>query len=156
MVLMTKPRKRPSYVALGSRLRMLREKAGISQRELARRAHISEGYPTQLEKGTSRPEPDVLRSISDVLNGDYEELAALAGYVSRPPEGRPLMVPSNKWDVMRDMLRHSSDAIREAEIWLRIRSTYGIPPEQAKNEPNGEASRPSEPEDPEADSQSPT
>ena len=74
------------YLALGRRIAALRERAGLSELEMARRAFISEGYPGALERGRVRPDPEVLRRLALAIDGDYEDLAILAGYIESMPK----------------------------------------------------------------------
>lgn len=69
---------------LGARIRQLRCQAQLSQRELAKRAHISPSYISKLETG-ARPNVsmDVIRSISRALNYPLASLLREAGIL--PP-----------------------------------------------------------------------
>lgn len=77
-------RKQRKYGALGERIAELRERAGLTQREMAERADISDGYPPKIESGENRPTPERLRRIARVVGADYAELAQLAGYADAP------------------------------------------------------------------------
>jgi transcriptional regulator with XRE-family HTH domain len=83
---------------IGSRLREERVKAGISQRELARRLGLSASLISQLESGQSRPSVGTLYSIvtelgvslDSVIRGDDAVPApAPAGRTERTPVVRP-------------------------------------------------------------------
>src|SRR5579885_1702877 len=75
------------YRELGQRVKALREAAGLSQPELARRVGISSGYPPSIESGRVRPDAGVLQNIAKETGADYEELGVLAGYLKpRPPD----------------------------------------------------------------------
>ncbi|MGW4813202.1 helix-turn-helix domain-containing protein [Kitasatospora cineracea] len=54
----------------GAELRRLREKAGLSQQELADLVFISGTYVSQLEKATRRPQEDLSRQLDAALEGD--------------------------------------------------------------------------------------
>lgn len=54
-------------VNVANRLRLVRETAGISQRELARRVGVSNGTISQIEKGNSDPSVGLLKQILDGL-----------------------------------------------------------------------------------------
>lgn len=54
--------------AIGDRLRVERQKAGISQRELARRLGLSASMISQLESGISKPSVGTLYAIVTELN----------------------------------------------------------------------------------------
>lgn len=54
-------------VHVATRLRLLRETAGLSQRGLARRVGVSNGTISQIEKGNSDPSVGLLKQILDGL-----------------------------------------------------------------------------------------
>ena len=74
----------------GVRLRTLRESAGLSQEELAERAHLSSHAVSALERGTrTRPYPHTVRALADALSVSDEDRAALIAAVpSRRREKR--------------------------------------------------------------------
>lgn len=84
------------YRRLGQRIADLRERAGMSQERLASLVGISKGYPGRIETGRNRPDALILRRIALVLGADYQELAALAGYLDPPQGDTAVMVPSEK------------------------------------------------------------
>ncbi len=65
--------------ALGALLREERRAAGLSQRELAERAKVSNAYLSQVERGLYRPSAQVLKSIADALQVSVESMYARAG-----------------------------------------------------------------------------
>jgi len=66
----------------GSCIREMREEKGLSGRELARRANISQAYLSQLERGENKkPSPEIIKKIAKGLDEDYNELMTLAGYL---------------------------------------------------------------------------
>lgn len=69
------------YRQLGDRLRYLRGRR--KQDEVARLLGISAGYVSNLESGRYQPTTDVLERYADLLGGDYNELAELAGLLRR-------------------------------------------------------------------------
>lgn len=79
------------YRPLGRRIAALREAAGLSGREVARRVPMSEGYIGQIEGGIRRPDPGLLWRIASVIGTTYEDLAVLAGY-ARPLEGDEALI----------------------------------------------------------------
>lgn len=69
----------PRHRFVGSTLRALRESAGVSLRELARRIGVSAGYLSQVESGQSGPPtPERLFQIAAALGLDEGDLAPLA------------------------------------------------------------------------------
>lgn len=67
---------------LGEYLRELREKKGVSLKDVETAIGASNAYISQLETGARKklPEPDRLRAIADYYNVSVEELLAKAGY----------------------------------------------------------------------------
>lgn len=49
------------------RIRALRKKRGMTQRQLADAVGVEQGYISRLERGPSEPSPDVLRRLADAL-----------------------------------------------------------------------------------------
>lgn len=75
---------------LGSVLRAARERAGLGARETARRAGLSAGYVTNLEKGARRPSRSVALRLADVLDmGEGERAVMLAGSVADAGRDHP-------------------------------------------------------------------
>ena len=60
----------------------LRKLSGLSQAELARRGRFSQGYISELEKGTKQPSPAMVKRLAGVLGVD---IAAIRSHV---PSGR--------------------------------------------------------------------
>ena len=70
--------------AFGDRLRALRERAGLTQEELASRAGLTPNAVSALERGTrTRPYPHTVRSLADALGLSDEERAGLVLAVPR-------------------------------------------------------------------------
>ena len=65
------------------KLRAAREKAGLSQAELARRVGVSQGLIWAIENGTKRPSIKVLARIASELSLSLDELLPV---VSGPKE----------------------------------------------------------------------
>ena len=67
----------------GEYLKMLRERAGLSQESLAEEADISSAYISQLETGRRNPPtPDVLRRMAPALGVPYTVLLQAAGHLT--------------------------------------------------------------------------
>ena len=66
----------------GEYLKELREKKGVSLKEVEKSIGASNAYISQLETGTRKklPEPERLRAIADYYNVTVEELLTKAGY----------------------------------------------------------------------------
>ncbi|MEV0257641.1 helix-turn-helix transcriptional regulator [Streptomyces sp. NPDC050732] len=65
------------FRALGKQIKVLREHAGMSQRELAKAAHCGEALISSMERGVRTPQPDFLIRV-DVLVDARGVLAAAA------------------------------------------------------------------------------
>src|SRR5579875_3852165 len=70
---------------LGSYIRMQRQLADLSLRQLADLTKVSNAYLSQVERGLHQPSLRVLRSIADALNLSSDTLLVKAGM----PTGRP-------------------------------------------------------------------
>lgn len=67
---------------LGNFIRERRERLGIGLNELARRSRLSQATLSKLENGKIEiPQPHRLQALARELDVDYEDLAALAGYL---------------------------------------------------------------------------
>src|SRR5215204_1510221 len=70
--------------SFGTRLRRLREAAGLTQEELAERAGLSAKGISDLERGERpRPYPHTVRSLADALKLSGDERASLLASVPR-------------------------------------------------------------------------
>jgi predicted ATPase/transcriptional regulator with XRE-family HTH domain/Flp pilus assembly protein TadD len=70
--------------AFGDRLRSLRERAGLTQEELANRAGLTPNAVSALERGTrTRPYPHTVRSLADAMKLSESERAVFIGAVPK-------------------------------------------------------------------------
>ena len=104
----------------GTRLRRLREAAGLTQEELASRAGLSATAVSVLERGErKRPYPHTVRSLADALGLSEDEraslLAAVPGRVAAPEITPP--VPGSRASPRFHRLRPRSWA--GSESWKR-------------------------------------
>jgi transcriptional regulator with XRE-family HTH domain len=98
---------------LGEYLRAERERADISQRQLASRVGIHNSYLARLENGENdSPAAEVLQRIADVLEISSADLLAFIGV--KPPGGLPELAP-----YLRAKYRMSDTAIREMAEQMR-------------------------------------
>lgn len=75
--------------AFGPLLRRLRDRAGLTQEELAERAGLTSHAVSALERGTrTRPYPHTVRALAAALDVDDAERAALLAAVPRSRPGR--------------------------------------------------------------------
>ena len=58
----------------GDRLRAVRERKGVTLKDVARKAHVSESLVSQIERNKVSPSIDTLLTIADVLDIDLEYL----------------------------------------------------------------------------------
>ncbi|MFH8613291.1 Scr1 family TA system antitoxin-like transcriptional regulator [Streptomyces sp. NPDC018029] len=65
------------FRALGKQLKVLREHAGMSQKELAVEVHCTEGLISAMERGVRTPQPDFLRRADKVLKAGGVLVAAI-------------------------------------------------------------------------------
>lgn len=65
------------YRALGRQLKVLRERAGMSQRDLATATHCSEDLISAMERGVRTPQPEFLALADQVLNAGGVLTAAM-------------------------------------------------------------------------------
>jgi predicted ATPase/DNA-binding XRE family transcriptional regulator len=128
-------------VPFGTRLRRLREAAGLTQEELAEKADLSAKGISDLERGQRRrPYPHTVRSLADALKLPEDERAALIATV--PKRGSPrigalmgavpepehaLPVPSTSLVGRERNLDEVGDLIRRPEVrLLTLTGTGGV------------------------------
>ncbi len=110
------PQKSTATHALGSYLKEVRKKSGLSLREVEDATDISNAYLSQLENGrVTKPSPHILHALATVYRVPYETLMERAGYVT-------LKKPSEQTGAMRQsgQLPASSfeDITEEEEVHL--------------------------------------
>jgi DNA-binding XRE family transcriptional regulator len=66
-------------VALGARLKSVRQRSGMSLREVARQLGVSPSFVSQLENGKSQPSVATLYSISQLLDVSIDQLFSVEG-----------------------------------------------------------------------------
>lgn len=69
---------------LGEFIRVQRELAHLSLRQLSELAKVSNPYLSQVERGLFKPSADVLKNIADALQLSAETLFAQAGLLDEP------------------------------------------------------------------------
>ncbi|MBU7316073.1 helix-turn-helix domain-containing protein [Paenibacillus oleatilyticus] len=73
---------KPSAKDFGGYLKMLRQRCGMTVRELEDKSGVSHSYLTQMENGRRGvPSPDILKKLFEPLNTSYDDLMAAAGYL---------------------------------------------------------------------------
>jgi XRE family transcriptional regulator, aerobic/anaerobic benzoate catabolism transcriptional regulator len=86
----------PFLGQLGDRTRRLRARSGLTRRELAKEAHVSERHLANLETGVGNPSVQILRQVARALNCSIAELVGDEGDESAD------------WLLIRDLLRGRS------------------------------------------------
>ncbi len=71
---------------LGEFIRVQRELAQLSLRQLADLAKVSNAYLSQIERGIYRPSAKVLKHLADALDVSAETLYAKAGLLENDPD----------------------------------------------------------------------
>jgi len=122
--------------ALGARLKELRQRAGLSLRELARQAAVSPSLVSQIENGKSRPSVSTLYSFARLLNVPVDELfdaeeAIVAQLPSVEAADGDAVDPANAWNpseyANRISVIHPSHRAQlqmsEGVVWERLAAT---------------------------------
>lgn len=97
---------------IGGRLRQARERAAISQRELARRLGLSASMISQVESGLSKPSVSTLYAIVTELGVSLDEVFREPGYdgeIPRDPRGRGTAVPVTDAETDSDPVVHPDE-----------------------------------------------
>jgi transcriptional regulator with XRE-family HTH domain len=89
----------PAVAVFADRLRAIRRSRGMTQRELARQAHLTESYLSRLESGLIAPGIDLVARICRALGASTAEL--LEGGDS----------PVNATTVLKDQARRLADTV---------------------------------------------
>lgn len=101
------PQRDPLLLALGSRVRRLRARRGITRRVLAQIADVSERHLANLEAGNGNPSILILRQIAQALDCSMAEL--LGDETTDSPD----------WLLIRDLLHgRSADQLEQARSAL--------------------------------------
>src|SRR5690349_10346525 len=87
---------RTQVVAIGQRLRAVRESRGISIRELARRVAVSASLISQIETGKAQPSVGTLYSLTRALRISVDRLFSATGTAPAAATGEgPATVPAD-------------------------------------------------------------
>jgi SOS-response transcriptional repressor LexA len=70
------------YAEIGTLLRNLRLRRGMSQFDLASAVGINNSYLSRIENGERRPSPKILKKFSESLQYPYDELVVTSGILS--------------------------------------------------------------------------
>lgn len=74
------------WKTLGEFIRAQRQLAGLSLRQMAELADVSNPYLSQVERGLYKPSAEVLRGIADALNLSAQSMYARAGLLDDDDE----------------------------------------------------------------------
>ncbi|MGH3646582.1 MAG: helix-turn-helix domain-containing protein [Micromonosporaceae bacterium] len=85
----------------GTQIRAARLAAGLSLREVARRAHIDAGYLSQIENGKRAPSTEVLATLGDVLGVELAEPEPLRAALQLLTSDAPAAVVADEGAVHR-------------------------------------------------------
>ncbi|MEU4603782.1 helix-turn-helix domain-containing protein [Kribbella sp. NPDC023972] len=118
----------------GMLLRSLRERAGLTQQELAERAEVTSHAISSLERGArTRPYPHTVRSLCDALGATESERAALIAAVPRrKPSAEPvtratgLVIPPTPLFGRDDDIASVTDLIRSGARLVTLTGPGGV------------------------------
>jgi transcriptional regulator with XRE-family HTH domain len=86
---------------LGGRIRLLRERKGLSLRTVAESASVSESFLSQVERGVASPSVASLRRVAEALGesvGAMFDGPAVPGKLVRVRDRRRLVHPQRQWE----------------------------------------------------------
>jgi transcriptional regulator with XRE-family HTH domain len=107
---------------LGSKLRDVRTRQGLSLREVARRAEVASGYLSQLERGdVAQPTPSTLQRLAEAYGMPVMTLMDWAGYATGQPPVSPQLAKAMNY-IGPDPTDDEVEAIRAVMKVLRTRS----------------------------------
>lgn len=112
-------------LSLGAAIAKRREELGLSQRDLADRASVSNGTISFIEQGiTEQPKPTTLGKIARALGMSVDDLYTMAGILPKQKPSTSLdrilaklsdvlaKMPEHGWD---EILKHAEDKLAESE-----------------------------------------
>lgn len=70
------------FAEIGTLLRNLRLRRGMSQFDVAKAVGINNSYLSRIENGERRPSPKILTKFADILDYPYDELVVKSGILS--------------------------------------------------------------------------
>ncbi len=103
-------------MSIGKNIKQFREKAGVTQSELAHKLNISVPMISQYENDKRNPKPETVRKIADalgILPGEIDERLAVKVYLMRDGTevtGNPYTIDMarehDRWETFRDFLEY--------------------------------------------------
>jgi len=104
---------------LGGYLREQRVNAGVSLRQLAEQAGVSNPYLSQIERGLRRPSAEVLQQLAKALRISAESLYVQAGILNPDDDG----IRSVELAVLADPVLTERQKQALLEVYLSFRAT---------------------------------
>ncbi|MCX5140946.1 helix-turn-helix transcriptional regulator [Streptomyces sp. NBC_00338] len=95
------------FRALGRQIKVLRERAGLSQRELGLAAHCGEDLVSAVERGVRTPQPDFLERLDELLSANGVLKAAVPDVLDARKQAR-----SRHPEWYRDYARLEAEAVQ--------------------------------------------
>lgn len=105
--------------SLGGYLREQRVTAGVSLRQLAEQAGVSNPYLSQIERGLRRPSAEVLQQLAKALRISAESLYVQAGILNPDDDG----IRSVELAVLADPVLTERQKQALLEVYLSFRAT---------------------------------
>src|SRR5215213_3426874 len=99
---------------IGTFIRMQREAAQVSVRQLAEKAGVSNPYLSQIERGLRKPSADVLQQIAKALRVSAEVLYVRAG----------ILEPSEASEVRDAIITDTAITERQKQVLLDIYTSF--------------------------------
>jgi len=110
-------------MSFGSYLKNLREKNGLSQRDLAEKSGVSNAEISRIETGgRKKPSPLVLKAIAPCLGVSYEELMHQAGYIGETVDhqGYTEKIYRDENGQLVDIFTRAKDMYQKDNNWANL------------------------------------
>jgi len=106
---------------LGEKLRQYRRIKGWTLREVEEKSGVSNGYLSQLEKGSIKePSPNYLRKLAEAYEVSYESLLKLAGYIVQVKQ-KEHRVSGTAFSLFKDLTPEEQEELLKYLEFLRSR-----------------------------------
>lgn len=112
------------FAEIGTLLRNLRLRRGLSQFDLASAAKINNSYLSRIENGERRPSPKILKKFSEILQHPYDDLVVKSGILSEE------FVRSTPPRFDQPVVDRTTQALQQLISTIQNQSIPGIPGEQ--------------------------
>lgn len=74
---------------IGDYLKEIRERRGLTMRQVAIKTNVSQPYLSQIENGIKKPSPEILKRLAPAYKVSYNDLMVVAGYLPDVDEPKP-------------------------------------------------------------------